>query len=78
MKDIATYDRYVALRPSMVLDTLNYAEYTEKEKLTLAQEAIVETAKSYLLRGYRTQYDDTRLSDGGEFRWKIDVNAPED
>ncbi len=67
--------RYALLRPSYAL-TLEPSE-EKTEELDEGQTAVVETAKSYLLRGYRVQYDDTTLCDSS-YRWQIGVRAPED
>ena len=71
-------ERYAVLRPSASLATLRYAGPTENLVLTDAQIAVIETAKAYLQRGYRTQYDDSRMNTGGEYRWQIGQYAPED
>ena len=80
---LASYDRYVVIRPSVALREMNH--YIEEKDLNLSakQEALVTTAYSYLLRGDRMQYDDTRFNaDGfslnGEFRWQKSEKHPED
>ncbi len=74
---LPSYDRYIILRPSKALLTLNhYPE--EKDILTDEQKAIVDTAYSYLLRGGRIQYDDSRFFDRGEFRWQKGLKHPEE
>lgn len=71
---------YVVLRPSFELDILNYSKADKGLTLTPAQEAIIATAKSYLLRGERMQYDDTSFGSfsDAEHRWQKGVKAPED
>ncbi len=48
---------------------------------TPAQEAVVKTALSYLMRGKRQHYDDTRLintSTAAYYRWQTGLYSPED
>lgn len=74
---LPSYDRYIVLRPSKALLTLkHYPE--EKDILTDEQKAVVDTAYSYLLRGARIQYDDSRFFDRGEFRWQKGLKHPEE
>ena len=77
--------RYAALRPSLAMHDLLRTASLDIEGLSEAQRALVATAKAYLLRGYRLQYDSTRLpntyittSDRGEYRWQIGQYNPED
>ncbi len=71
-----TADKYALLRPSLALPIEpSTAPLCAPENE--AQEAVIETAKSYLLRGYRFQYDDTTICDG-TFRWQIAVRSPEE
>jgi hypothetical protein len=69
--------RYAVLRPSYSLSALDSSKSEEELALTPAQEAVIETAKSYLLRGYRMQYDDTTFGPHG-YRWQTGKRAPED
>ncbi len=64
------------LRPLNILD---YIPYTSEKDLELSdgQKAVIETAKQYLLRGYRMQYDDTTTGPH-TYRWRIRKVAPED
>ena len=63
---------YAALRPSMVMSTrVPFEFYGDDSDLTDEQIALVETAKSYILRGYRLQYDDGGMADYSEYRWQI-------
>ncbi|MBQ8813076.1 MAG: DUF11 domain-containing protein [Lachnospiraceae bacterium] len=75
--NLLSADRYIALRPSMVLESLNYTEEKEELVLTPEQEAVIVTAESYLLRGERVQYDDSRMTDHIH-RWQKGVKSPED
>ncbi len=76
--------RYAVLRPSLSLATLSYAMPEQPLQLTDAQKALIATAKAYLQRGYRAQYDDTRMPNSlagdfrGEYRWQIGLYNPED
>lgn len=72
-------ERFVVLRPSYVMHNLNHALPRTEEEMTDPQKAVVATAKNYVLRGYRYQYADTRLSDGyADYRWQFGLKAPED
>jgi len=71
--------RYVVLRPSYTFAEFNhYEEDFEGENFTPEQKAIIQTAKNYVLRGYRTQYEDTRFLSGSDYRWQIGVKDIED
>ncbi len=81
LADFVYADCYAVLRPSLTLVTLNYALEPQNETLTQAQKVLIATAKAYLQRGYRAQYDDTRMYAGigsGEYRWQIGQYNPED
>ena len=88
LSSLENASQYAVLRPSLSLATLNYTMPEESSDLTDAQIALIATAKAYLQRGYRTQYDDSRmganapvgsLGDGGtEYRWQIGQYNPED
>ena len=69
--------RFAVLRPAQVIKMCPSTEFS-KEGFTEKQMAVVTTAESFMLRGMRMQYDDTRFLDGGEFRWKIHGKTPED
>ncbi len=76
-------ERYAVLRPSIIIKSLSHSEVEfNTDGLTDAQIALVETARAYVLRGYRLQYDDTRFDDAAskyaEYRWQIGIKAPED
>ena len=86
LSKIPSAKRFVAMRPSITLSLAHYGEYFKiDENLTLEQKVLLSTAKAYLNRGFRLQYDDTRMnypykasSDRGEFRWQIGQYNPED
>ena len=78
LSSLENASRYAVLRPSVSLATLGYTLPEEALDLTAAQTALIETAKAYLQRGYRVQYDDSRMNSGGEYRWQIGQYAPED
>ncbi len=78
LDSIERADRYAVVRPSLTLATLRFAGPVENPFLTDEQIALIETAKAYLLRGYRQQYDDTSMGAYGEHRWQIGQYAPED
>jgi len=87
LAEISFSSAYAALRPSISMKTLYHYESVDNSdgELTDAQKALLATAKAYYLRGYRLQYDDTRMSasyesvnDRGEFRWQIGSYNPED
>ena len=86
LASLSTAELYAVLRPSYSLkENYCYESTDNSAELTDAQIALIETAKAYHLRGYRLQYDDTRMSstyissnDRGEFRWQIGLYAPED
>lgn len=69
---------YAVLRPSLTLATLRFAGPKDVQELTDAQIALIETAKAYLQRGYRAQYDDSNMSSNSEYRWQLGQYAPED
>ena len=72
----ADCDRYALLRPSLDL-AIEVSSTPLAEAQNEAQNAVIETAKNYLLRGYRLQYDDT-TSCANAYRWQIRERAPED
>ena len=86
LTSLSCADLYAVLRPSLSIGkNFGYDTFDNYDDLTLEQKALVETAKAYLLRGYRLQYDDSRMSsnyesalDRGEFRWQIGLYEPED
>ncbi len=70
-------DRYVVLRPSNELSAIHRT--TEGElNLTDAQKAVIGTAETYLLRGYRIQYDDTTPFTKNSYRWNSGLRTPEE
>ena len=71
---------YATLRPSLVMTTRvpMTEDPLEAEDLNEYQNAIVKTAKAYVQRGYRLQYDDGTLADNSEYRWQIGKYQPED
>lgn len=72
---------FVGLRPMKIMEDYDFiTEDLPKLALDEAQKAIIATAESYLLRGDKLQYADTRLGGDAdaEFRWKTGVKAPED
>ncbi len=74
---VDTYNiKCATLRPLKILDYIPYLPEKELE-LTQGQKAVIGTAKQYLLRGYRTQYDDTTIGHYA-YRWRIRSVAPED
>ena len=68
-----------AFRPisDMILDDSGYTEISDASPAVIA---LLATAESYILRGYRCQYDDSRFTrvGGGEFRWQIGLKEAED
>lgn len=80
-EQIESCDLFVVCRPMKIME--NYTFITEEPEdldLTKEQEALIATAESYLLRGDKLQYADTRLGSGydTEFRWLPGMNTPED
>jgi len=73
-----TADRFAVYRPSMGIQNINYSVSEKEEELSAAQEALIATAESYLLRGSRLQYADSNMYPYGEDRFQTGVNAPED
>lgn len=80
LASLSTAELYAVLRPSYSLkENYGYKSTDNSDELSDAQIALVETAKAYHLRGYRLQYDDSRMSSTvGEYRWQIGLYAPED
>ena len=75
-------DSFIVLRPSRVLEN-HYPGKAPSDILDENQRAVVETAKAYLMRGGRLQYDDSRFGaysygEGAEYRWQYGVSSPED
>lgn len=77
IKSLKKSDRWAVLRPSNVMK-FNHSTEWSTEGYTEEQKAIVTTAESFLIRGMRVQYDDSRISPESEFRWHINEKAPED
>lgn len=77
IKSLKKCGRWAVLRPSNVMK-FNHSTEWSTEGYTEKQKAIVTTAESFLIRGMRIQYDDTRLSPESEFRWHLNEKAPED
>ncbi len=83
---IPTASRYVAMRPSINLTKAHYNAAMEiTEDMTVAQKVVLATVQAYMNRGFRLQYDDSRLNypyktstDQGEYRWQIGQYNPED
>lgn len=86
ISSLAEAEQYAVLRPSLTFyQNIGYEALNDTSGLTDEQIALVETARAYFWRGYRLQYDDTRMpsttenaSDNGEFRWQIGAYQPED
>ena len=82
LPDLPGSDKYVVLRCSIGLASSFSLEEGEvynnydKQELTEIQNALVETAKAYLLRGDRVQYDDGFMGKTGRFESL--VKNPED
>ena len=72
------YERWAVLRPSMVIENINYSTPYSKEGFSDKELAVVATAEAFLLRGMRYQYDDTRFCPSGSYRWQIRAIEPED
>ncbi len=73
-------EAFVLLRPMKIMENYDFITESSKLRLNEYQEAVIATAESYLLRGDKLQYADTRLGSGynSEFRWKAGYNTPED
>lgn len=78
---------FTLLRPVKVMTNMTRTDLTaERDELNEYQQAVVSTAKAFWLRGERMQYADTKFRTngsslkavGGEYRWQIEVNTPED
>ncbi|MBP3337669.1 MAG: DUF11 domain-containing protein [Clostridia bacterium] len=78
LEALPSFDRYLILRPSLAILNLNNFEEEVDENLTPEQDAVVSTAKAYLLRGSRMQYDDTGFTPTVEYRWQKKLKHPED
>ncbi len=86
IEGVVAADRYVALRPSINLTMAHYSgEMVITDDMSIEQKVLLATVQSYLNRGFRLQYDDTRMnypyktsSDKGERRWQIGQYEPED
>ena len=84
LSDVEKSARFIALRPSLSMEILAYEMQEQALQLTDAQKALIATAKAYLQRGYRTQYDDSRMPNSlsgnysGEYRWQLGQYNPED
>ena len=70
---------YAVLRPSMTMNTLHVSDPDTQpdEDLTAQQQALVDTAYQYLLRGLRLQYDDDGIGNS-TYRWQIGAYQLED
>ncbi len=72
---------FAVFRPMKIMDNYDFiTEELPELELSEAQEAVIATANSYLLRGGRIQYADTYLSNilNSEYRWQIAKKSPED
>ncbi len=80
LEDVKNCEAFVVLRPMNIMENYDFSKNSSKQKLNDYQQAIISTAESYLLRGDKLQYADTRLGPGfsSEFRWKAGFNTPED
>lgn len=81
LEQLSCCSRHATLRPSLVLTDVNHYFPEKRLALTPEQEALIVTAESYLLRGGRMQYDDSRvgpIEKGAEFRWQRKLKEPED
>lgn len=80
LNSLTSSDIFVVLRPSINISR-DYIIDDELEELTLTeqQKAVIATAESYVLRGEKLQYSDTRF--GGisntEYRWNTGDRNPE-
>ena len=80
-KDMENSELFVVCRPMKIMENYDFiTEEYEDLELTEAQLALISTAESYLMRGDKLQYADTRLGSGydTEFRWLPALNIPED
>ena len=77
LENLKNEERYALLRPAQAIKITHSTEWSD-EGFTEKQKALVSTAEQFFWRGMRAQYDDTSFTDGGEYRWQIRVNKPED
>lgn len=82
LKNAKNATRYAVIRPSMTMQSFTPSDPEEKpEVLNAYQEALVQTANAYLLRGEALQYEDVYFgltSKTGEHRWAVGQKAPEE
>ncbi len=81
LNGLSKSDIFAVFRPSLIIEDYDYiTEKSPELKLTPEQEAVIVTANSFLLRGEKLQYADTRLGQAlnSEFRWKAGFFSPED
>lgn len=81
LKGLLDSDIFAVFRPTLIMEGYDYAtKPITKLDLTPEQEAVIVTAYSFLLRGEKLQYADTRLGSDSdsEFRWKAGFYSPED
>lgn len=80
LSDLSTSEIFAVFRPSMVIkrDYILDEEFEELD-LTEQQQAVIATAESYILRGEKLQYSDTRFGgiDNTEYRWNAGNRNPE-
>ena len=72
---------FAVFRPMKIMEDYDFiTEELPELELNQYQQAVIATAESYLLRGDKLQYADTRLGGDAdaEFRWKTGIKAPED
>ncbi len=80
LKSLADCEVFAVFRVRKIIDDYDFiTEKSPKLDLTPEQEAVIETAKSFLLRGDKLQYSDTRMGSSidSEFRWKAGQYSPE-
>lgn len=81
LEQLSYCECHATLRPSLVMTDVNHYFPEKSLVLTPEQEALIVTAESYLLRGGRMQYDDSRvgpIEKRAEFRWQRKLKEPED
>ncbi len=80
LEGLATSTVFAVFRPTIIIerDYILDEEFEELE-LTPQQEAVIATAESYILRGEKLQYSDTRFGgiEDTEYRWNSGDRNPE-
>ena len=78
LETLPTSQGYAVIRPRTAFKTTTSTPGDAvREEYNERQEAVIKTGEAFLMRGEKVQYTDDKIG-GGEYRWRLHEDAPED